>query len=70
MSIKGFVRLRNLREGAVFENLEGIRAVKSEYKYSNEPFSQSLCVLLASGEFAHFENKDEEWVKEVVIGLG
>jgi hypothetical protein len=34
---------------------ELIVAMKSEYRYSNEPDAQCMCVLLGSGEYAHFE---------------
>ena len=59
-----WVRLRNLRNGAIFVTADGILAVKSEYKYSNDPGGQSLCILLASGEYAHFPRRDEELVTE------
>jgi hypothetical protein len=61
---KGWVRLYNLRDGAIFENKDGIRAVKSEYSYSNENL-QPQCILLASGEFAHFPDKENTWVREI-----
>lgn len=40
-----------LRDGAIFETRDGTRAVKSEYHYTN---GGCECVLLASGEYAHF----------------
>ncbi len=43
--------LHALPEGAVFETEDGIRAVKSEYRY---PRGGIECVLLASGEYANF----------------
>ena len=57
--------LGSLSPGAVFITKEGILAVKSEYKYSGAADSQSLCVLLASGEYAHFPNGDMEMVRFV-----
>jgi hypothetical protein len=47
---EGWVPLQDLRDGAVFETQEGVRAVKSEYTY---PYGGILCVLLESGEYAH-----------------
>lgn len=66
MKDKGFVRLENLRNGAIFVTKDGIRAVKSEYRYSNEN-PECECVLLASGEYAHFPSGNNEWVQEIVI---
>lgn len=45
--------LMELPNGAIFETRDGVRAVKSEYRYSNE-YPAIECILLASGEFAHF----------------
>lgn len=58
------MKLRDLRPGAVFKTTDGIRAVKSEYRYGNEVGSQCQCVLLASGEYAHFPNGNDEEVVE------
>ena len=46
-----WVKLHELREGALFETRSGNRAVKSEYHY---PWGGIQCVLIASGEYAHF----------------
>jgi hypothetical protein len=62
-----WVKLGELREGALFETREGIRAVKSEYHYGNDPGSQCQCVLLESGEYAHFGNKNNEMVREIIL---
>lgn len=43
--------LSQIRRGAVFETRSGVRAVKTEYRYPNGGIQ---CVLLASGEYAHF----------------
>ncbi len=51
MSTGRWTTLGALREGAIFETRDGIRAVKSEYHYTN---GGCECVLLASGEYAHF----------------
>lgn len=59
--------LEELPEGALFETEDGVRAAKSEYRYGNEPGSQCQCVLLASGEYAHFPERDLEKVREIHI---
>ncbi len=56
--------LGELPNGAIFETLDGIRAVKSEYHMAN---GQCECILLESGEYAHFPNGNEEEVREVAI---
>ena len=66
MGLKGYVRLINLRNGAIFETKDGIKAVKSEYRYSNENL-ECECILLASGEYAHFPHGNDEWVKEILV---
>lgn len=58
--------LKTLREGALFETKDGILAVKSEYVYSNQPDSQCQCILLASGEYAHFDKGNRELVREII----
>ena len=45
-----WMTLGELREGAIFETRDGIRAVKSEYRTDGK----CDCYLLASGEAAHF----------------
>jgi len=60
-----WVTLEDLRTGAIFVTKDGIYAVKSEYYYSGEVISQSQCILLASGEFAHFPEKNKTLVREV-----
>ena len=59
--------LGELRKGAIFETEDGIRAVKSEYHYGNEPGSQCQCVLLESGEYAHFPQKNRTRVREIIL---
>jgi hypothetical protein len=61
------VYLRDLRPGAVFVTREGIYAVKSEYYYTGDSESQCECVLLASGEYAHFRDGNETLVREVSV---
>lgn len=58
--------LGELREGAVFETRNGVRAVKSEYRYGNDN-PDCKCILLESGEYAHFPGRNAEPVREVVV---
>ena len=60
-----WVTLDDLRTGAIFVTKKGTYAAKSEYRYSNDPGSQWQCILLASGEFAHFPEKNRTLVREV-----
>jgi len=66
------ITLGQLRPGAVFETVSGTysgtRAVKSEYRYSNEPNCQCQCVLLGGGEYAHFKKKNDTLVRELQVG--
>lgn len=66
-----YTKLRDLPEGAIFETKDGTKAVKSEYCYDSDwPHSketQCICVLLASGKYAHFPNKNDELVREITI---
>lgn len=65
-NLRGWVRLSNLRPGAVFITRDGVLAVKSEYHYAkNNP--QPQCILLVSGEYAHFPELEKTWVLEVVV---
>lgn len=59
-----WMNLIDLRSGAIFETKDGIIAVKTEYFYSDYN-PQPQCVLLASGEYAHFSKKDMEQVREI-----
>jgi hypothetical protein len=52
-----------IEPGTVFRTRAGVWAVKSEYRYPN---GQCQCVLLASGEYAHWEHGDAEPVALVV----
>lgn len=66
MSIFGpWMKLRDLPDGALFENEGGTRAVKSEYHDGST--WQCQCVLLASGEYAHFARGNDERVREVLL---
>ena len=58
--------LRELRHGALFETLDGDRAVKTEYHTFND-CTQCDCYLLASGEAAHFARLDSEIVREIIL---
>lgn len=55
--------LHELRKGAVFATEDGIYAVKSEYRYSD---GQWQCILLESGEYAHFRDGNHTVVYEVI----
>lgn len=55
-----------LRPGAVFATGNGTYAVKSEYEYSNESDAQYQCILLESGEYAHFKQGNATRVWEVI----
>lgn len=69
--MEGYLELRDLRKGAIFETKSGVRAVKSEYFYDSEwphkKETQYLCVLLTSGEYAHFPNGNNELVKALTL---
>lgn len=56
------VTLFELRPGAIFVTRDGVRAVKTQYHYPN---GQCECVLLKSGEYAHFEQGNLTMVQEV-----
>lgn len=56
-----YFHLEDIPCGSIFETQDGVRAVKSEYRYSNNN-SQPMCILLASGEFAHFPEKQKKIV--------
>jgi len=66
-----YIKLRDLRRGAVFETTNGVRAVKSEYYYNSvwphKKETQYQCILLESGEFAHFLNNNDELVREIIL---
>lgn len=64
-----WITLEELRRGALFETESGTLAVKSEYRYNNTN-PQPMCILLGSGEFAHFPEKQLTKVREVVIFRG
>ena len=55
--------VEELPPGQLFETKGGIRAVKSEYRLSS---GRMECVLLASGEYAHFPDGNETVVKRLV----
>ncbi len=67
-TLKGWVRLGNLRPGAIFKTRAGILAVKGARFYSlHNP--QPMCILLATGGDAHFPELDQEWVLEVKVAV-
>lgn len=51
--MNGWQQLSEIPNGSIFETREGVRAVKSEYRYSNE-YPAIQVVLLANGEYGHF----------------
>lgn len=57
-----WVTLEDLPAGSLFETQDGIKAVKSEYRYSNSN-AQPQCILLESGEYAHFEHGADTLVR-------
>ncbi|BCL83132.1 hypothetical protein ccbrp13_55970 [Ktedonobacteria bacterium brp13] len=61
------ITLLELRPGAVFVTDDGVYAVKSEYRYSSHPTAQCECILLDSGEYAHFTNGNQTMVREVQV---
>jgi hypothetical protein len=54
--------VRDAPPGSIVRTRDGILAVKSEHHYPN---GNSQCVLLASGEYAHFPQGDDEPVTVV-----
>lgn len=56
--------LWELRKGAIFVTEDGAYAVKSEYR---NPDGQCQCILLASGEYAHFKDGNHTIVFEVIL---
>lgn len=64
-----YARLDDLPPGMVFITRDGVMAVKSEYKYGNEPDSQWQCILLESGEYAHFHDGNDEQVKALSVRM-
>ncbi len=56
-----YMALFELPNGSVFETESGIRAVKSQYKYS---YGGIQVVLLASGEFGHFGGTGDDCVEK------
>lgn len=58
--------LDDLRPGAAFITRERVKAVKSEYKYGDVQ-SRWECILLASGEFAHFPDMNQTEVRQIIV---
>ena len=56
--------LDELPPGSIFVTRDGILAVKSEYHLSG---GQCECVLLGSGEYAHFPNGNRTEVMPVEL---
>lgn len=60
-----WVRLGDLSPGMIFTTNTGILAVKSEYH--NSMGGHCMCVLLGSGEYAHFAEGDETAVRPLEL---
>jgi len=56
--------LRLLEPGFVFVTQDGTLAVKSEYHLAG---GQCMCILLGSGEYAHFPKGDETIVQAIEL---
>lgn len=54
--------LNEVASGSVFVTVSGVIAVKTEYFYST---GTPMCILLESGEYAHFPLRGLEPVKAV-----
>ncbi len=61
--LQNWTTLAALQPGAIFETEDGVRAVKSAWPYSGEPDSQYLCVLLDSGKYGHFPQRNATKVR-------
>ena len=57
--------LDELPPGSLFETASGVRAVKSEYHYQDG--GQWQCVLLESGEYAHFPEGNRTRVRAIEV---
>jgi len=64
-TVVNWVRLGDLPPGLIFATQNGVLAVKSEYH--NSWTGQCMCVLLQSGEYAHFLEGDETLVTALEI---
>lgn len=62
-SVAEWVRLEDLPPGMVFATKSGTLAVKSEYRSNGK----AMCVLLGTGEYAHFANGDETLVQALEV---
>lgn len=69
LRLKGeWTTLEDLPPGTLFETEHGTRAVKSEYTYGEGRRSdQWQCILLGSGEYAHFKDGNATRVREVFV---
>lgn len=60
-----YLPLSILPPGMIFTTRDGTLAVKSEYLYDDSP--DPLCILLESGEYAHFPNGENELVRALEL---
>lgn len=58
------MKLKDVPNGCIFLTESGIVAIKSEYHYSDG--RTPMCILLASGEYAHFPYREHEPIKSFV----
>lgn len=69
----GWCLLKNLRPGAVFVTADGVMAFKTEYSSVVQNFAGRVtgtcpdCYVLASGEMAHFPEKEATPVLEIPV---
>lgn len=63
---EGWMRLGNLRPGAMFRTKDGIWAVKSRY-LEDIPEEQNSCIQLLDGDIALFKDGNDTLAKEIVI---
>ena len=61
-----WIKLGELRPGAIFETMGFVRAMKTEYHTFNNGRTCD-CYLLESGEAAHFPDGDNELVRELKL---
>jgi hypothetical protein len=64
-----WVKLEDLRPGAIFETEKGARAVKTVERHISVVHGegQYKCVLLHTGQHGHFPEGNETLVREIVL---
>jgi hypothetical protein len=66
MAKKGWIKLKNLRPGAVFETKDGTKGVKVCTAHYNGPLASSS-IGLSDGEWLYTVDAGSEYVKEIPI---